>query len=83
VENCGTLAYEIPGLKLRALLLWLFLAFWLWQKPKKHLFRSQKNRIFVYGFQNPKAKKPKKSHNKRALSRFGVKGICLLVLGCI
>jgi hypothetical protein len=66
VENCGTLAYEIPGLKLRALLLWLFLAFWLWQKPKKkHLFRSQKNRIFVYGFQNPKAKKPKKKPQQK------------------
>jgi hypothetical protein len=31
---------------------------------KKHLFRSQKNRIFVYGFQNPKAKKPKKATTK-------------------
>ena len=53
-------------------------AFWLLD------FGSQKNIIFVFGFQNPKPKKAKKkSHNKRALSMFGVKGICLLVLGCI
>jgi hypothetical protein len=65
VENCGTLAYEIPGLKLRALLLWLFFGFLAFAKAKKkHLFRSQKNRIFVYGFQNPKAKKPKKATTK-------------------
>jgi hypothetical protein len=35
VENCGTLAYEIPGLKLRALLLWLFFGFLALAKAKK------------------------------------------------
>jgi hypothetical protein len=60
VENCGTLAYEIPGLKPRALLLWLFLAFWLWEKPKKSTYLEAKRigSLFMASkIQKPKSQK--------------------------